>query len=251
MIRRVSWFSLLLAAALSLGWQPPDSGPKDVAQKPKVRTAQVLRARLAAPVSLERGIDHGTPLKDALEFLTDQYDIMIVVDTTAFSNQGTDNVEDQAVRLPKMIGVRLSTVLSKLVAQVKGTFLIHKDYIEVTTFPRTRADLWSSPSVPRDGALAVAQMVNAEFDKQQLDEALRELADQSGINVVVDARVGDKARTAVTATLTNVPLDTAVEVLADMADLKSLAIDNVIYVTTKANAKRLQKELTQQRSGEM
>jgi hypothetical protein len=251
MVRRITWFSLLLAAALSLGWQPPDSGPKNVAQKPKVRTAQELRAKLAAPVTLERGIDPNTPFRDAMEFLADRYELPIFVDTMGFSHQGTDDVEGQQVRLPKLVGVRLSTILSMLVAQVKGTYLVHKDFIEITTFPRTRADLWSAPNVPRDGALAMAQMVTAEFDKQPLDEALRELADQSGINVVVDARVADKARTAITATLSHVPLDTAVEVLADMADLKSLAIDNVIYVTTKANAKRMQKELIQQRTGEM
>jgi hypothetical protein len=251
MARRITWFSLLLAAALSLGWQPPDSGPKDVAQKPKVRTAQELRAKLAAPVNLERGIEANSPFKDAMEFLADRYEVPIFVDRIAFSNQGAENVEEQQVRLPKMIGVRLSTILSMLVAQVKGTFLVHKDYVEVTTFARTRAELWSTSGMNREGALAVAQMVTAEFDRQPLDEALRELADQSGINVVVDARAADKARTAVTATLTHVPLDTAVEVLADMADLKSLAIDNVIYVTSKANAKRMQKELVQQRTGEM
>jgi type II secretory pathway component HofQ len=93
-------------------------------------------------------------------------------------------------------------------------------------------------------------MVDANFDRRPLAEALHELADQSGINVVLDARAGEKARTEVTATLSHVPVDTAVQVLADMADLKSMAIDNVIYVTSKANAKTLQRELEHQRTGE-
>src|SRR5262249_49321692 len=50
--------------------------------------------------------------------------------------EGTDAVEDQPVKLPKMIGVSLGTVLRLLTAQVNGTFLIRRDYIEVTTGAR-------------------------------------------------------------------------------------------------------------------
>ncbi len=38
----------------------------------------------------------------------------------------------------------------------------------------------------------------------------------------------------------NVPLDTAVTFLADMADLQPILQDNVIYVTTRDNAMRLE-----------
>ena len=73
--------------------------------------------------------------------------------------------------------------------------------------------------------------------------SIARLADASGISVVLDARVVEKAgKTPVTATLNNIPLDTAVRLLADMADLKAVAIDNVLYVTAKANAEALQAE---------
>ncbi len=36
------------------------------------------------------------------------------------------------------------------------------------------------------------------------------------------------------------PLDTAVRILADMADLQPVIMDNVIYVTTRENAVRLE-----------
>src|SRR5439155_26824057 len=69
------------------------------------------------------------------------------------------------------------------------------------------------------------------------------LADSTGINVILDARVAEKAgKTPVTATLNGIPLDTAVRLLADMADLKAVAIDNALYVTTKPNAETLQAE---------
>jgi hypothetical protein len=105
----------------------------DPATLQKVRA---LRDKMSRPINLERGIDAQTPLKDALEFLSDRYELTILVDSQAFKAEGTDAVEDQPVKLPKMIGVSLGTVLRLLTAQVNGTFLIRRDYIEVTTGAR-------------------------------------------------------------------------------------------------------------------
>jgi hypothetical protein len=61
--------------------------------------------------------------------------------------------------------------------------------------------------------------------------------------VIVGVRPGDTAETAVTATFKNdVSLETAVPLLADMANLKAVVMDNALYVTTKANAKMLETE---------
>jgi hypothetical protein len=56
---------------------------------------------------------------------------------------------------------------------------------------------------------------------------------------VIDSRTEEKAKTRVTATFHSVPVDTAVLILADMADLRAVALDNVLYVTTKENAEQL------------
>ena len=99
--------------------------------------------------------------------------------------------------------------------------------------------------VPRDQAGAaelLRQRVEVSFDKRPLAEALEELADATGFNIVLDPRVGDKAKASLTASLKGVPLETAVRVLADMADLKPVLLDNVFYVTTRANAAVLQAE---------
>jgi len=51
----------------------------------------------------------------------------------------------------------------------------------------------------------------------------------------------------VTATLNNVPIDTAVLILSDMADLRPVALDNVLYVTTSENAEYLRARQEEQR----
>ena len=79
-----------------------------------------------------------------------------------------------------------------------------------------------------------------DFEEQPLKLALRSVSNKTGSNIVLDPRAGEKAQTAVTARLMNVPVDTAVRILADMADLQVVRLDNVLYVTTRENAARLQ-----------
>src|SRR5262249_38247233 len=142
----------------------------------------------------------------------------------------------------RMVGISLGRILQMLASQVGGTYLVHSDFVEITTPERTRPEEWVS--CRRD----LAPLVSANFDKRPLGRALSELAALSGINVVVDARISAKsAETPVTACLNATPIDSAVRLLADMADLAPVAIDNVIYVTSKTNAQALQAEQERRR----
>lgn len=86
-------------------------------------------------------------------------------------------------------------------------------------------------------------LVVAAFEEQPLAQALRTLARQTRANVVLDLRaVKDVAKTPVTAELINVPLDDAVRLLADMTGLRSVYVGRVLYVTTPKNARRLAAE---------
>ncbi|MBL8798390.1 MAG: VWA domain-containing protein, partial [Planctomycetia bacterium] len=100
--------------------------------------ANQIHEKLSKPVNLEKGIDANTALKDALDFLADRYDLTIIIDSKAFEAIGVAKVEEQPVTLPRMVGVSMATVLRLLLAQVKGdvytgTYLIRRDFIEVTT----------------------------------------------------------------------------------------------------------------------
>jgi hypothetical protein len=242
---------MVMGGALSLAWCGPQSKPNAEPQKSRSHTAREIRALLAKPISLDKGLDPKTPLRDVLEFLTDQYGVTILIDAEAFRTEANiEDAENAPIKLARMRDISLGAVLRLIAAQIKGTYLVHHDYIEITTPAHALVEQWSQPNGNRLAALGLAQMVSANFEKFPLEEALRELADRSGINIVVDTRAEDKARTAVTATLSNVPVDTAVEVLADMAGLKLVPIDNVIYVTARPNAQTLHKELMLQRFGD-
>jgi hypothetical protein len=150
--------------------------------------------------------------------------------------------------LAKMSQVSMSTLIRKILARIPTTpgndavFMVRRDgrsayRLEITTLPYLKTEVWGNsfngPLLP---------VVSADLANRPLSEALQELADRANYNIILDARAAEKGKTAVTARLLNVPLDTAVGMLADQADLKPFLIDNMLYVTTKENANRLEEQ---------
>jgi hypothetical protein len=58
--------------------------------------------------------------------------------------------------------------------------------------------------------------------------------------VILDIRTAEKGQVAVTADLHNAPLQDAVRILSDMAGLRSVALENIIYVTTPENSAKIE-----------
>ena len=86
----------------------------------------------------------------------------------------------------------------------------------------------------RFGAPVLAHPV---FDKRPRDEALQELLKPTGMKLVEDAaRVGDKDKAPVSASFDGTSVEAAARLLADMAGLRVVFYDNVVYLTTKDNA---------------
>lgn len=83
------------------------------------------------------------------------------------------------------------------------------------------------------------QRVSVDCDGTQFSTAAKQLAADTGVNLVIDPRLGDKANKAVTLKLDDVPLETAVYLLAELADLAAVRMNNVLFVTTPEGAKRL------------
>lgn len=138
-----------------------------------------------------------------------------------------------------MSNVRLQTILQLLCEQVNGSYLVKPDGIEITTRGRTRPEDWiSNRSLP--------PLVMLKCEHELLEPTLKKLEFMTGVSVILDARVALRLRQEGQAdlniTFNNVPLDTAVRLLADMSDLGVVAIDSVLYVTTKNNADELQQE---------
>jgi type II secretory pathway component GspD/PulD (secretin) len=196
--------------------------------------ARQWREKLDQPVTME--CEPNTLLREALSFVADRYGMTILVDTDAFKvDQNQPDIESQPVRLPKVVQVKILTALRAILQQINGDFYV-KDNV-LTVVPRTYIQ----------AGRVLKHPVDVSFNKRPLAEALTELSELSGLSVVLDPRGQADGNFAVTADFRNVPVQDAVRVVADMAGMKSVVMDNLLYVTSSKNAERLEKEKAERR----
>lgn len=90
-----------------------------------------------------------------------------------------------------------------------------------------------------DGVITrqLRQRVSVDCDGTEFGTAVKQLATDTGVNVVIDPRLGDKAKKSVTLKLEDVPLETAVRLLAEVTDLRAVRSSNVLFVTSMEKAK--------------
>jgi RNA polymerase sigma factor (sigma-70 family) len=217
-------------------------------QDPEQRI-QNLESKLRAAVTLENGVDANTPLQDALQFLSERFDVPIYLDRVAFRPEGDEQVPplgDRPVQLPKLNGVPLRSALQMLCDQFQGVLLIKPDGIHVTSRKRAWPSYWN-----RGASRELVPLVDAAFKETTLEEALHELSRQTGINVILDTRAAENQGSAlpVRANLRGVPIDTAVRLLANMNGLYVVAVDNVLYVTNSESAQKLLLQMSNEVSG--
>jgi hypothetical protein len=242
----VRLYTFLIFVAVSgttaLGWRAPAPGN---APQPKPSAAD----QLAQTVNFDvwANADPSLTLEQALEYLTDRYELNFVTNERAFEDEAEEANNERVLDfqiatkpIPRMFKVTLEQVLRKILsrvpAQFEATYLIRDNIIEITTRKAAAKEVLGNADLP------LPPLVTKKIDKRLLSEALEDVSKATGVSVVLDVGVTEAAKRAVSANLMNVPIDTAVKLLADMADLGAIRLDNAIYVTTRDKAKVLRKE---------
>jgi RNA polymerase sigma factor (sigma-70 family) len=214
----------------------------------------LLRRKLQEPITID-GMEN-VPFKDVLQYFSDRLDVPIRFDYQAFARLGVknpDKVFEQPVQLPKSSTVAFGVILRDVLAvlghpEFTGLdygLLVKRGQLVIVPLVQFR----DAPQGPEDDGLdrntAIALFsdpVQITADGKPLSEVLNQLADETGANIVLDARVKEKGKVPISVSLQDAPLDTVVRLLADMAELKSVALDNILYVTTAENAERIRTE---------
>lgn len=217
--------------------KPAGLAPKNVPVPPQAAPLgpRAVHTRLQQSASV--GFDQGTRLQDALELISDKYDLTIFIDEEAFKKEEATKLQAERkevgvrpIVLPKANDVKLQFVLTTLLGQGDADFLIKDNMITV---------------VPRDwvkGGMPIRQPVDVDVDNGTLQEVFEELSDHTGVSIVLDDRVGEPTKKNLTARFHRGPLVTAVSVLADMRSLRAVLLGNLLYVTTKENAALFDKQ---------
>jgi hypothetical protein len=217
----------------------------------QARRSNEVRKKLASTVTFNGYDDPDLKLGDALENLTRVHGITFAVNEQAFKDEMIDDVLNTPLgkAIPRATNVSLKTVLNRILARVPSssgtTFVVRGGVVEITTRRYASPSNWH-----RFDNRLLPPEVSIAFDKRELQEALQEIADATGVNIVLDARAKEKAKTATTATANDAAVDTVVELLADMADLQAVKVEDIIYVTTKENAKALREEKARMKKAE-
>jgi hypothetical protein len=206
-------------------------------------SGKAMREALASEVNYA-GIDLPTAkLEDALNDMTQKYGVRFYVNEKAFVEDGVADVLGVEVAQPRPfprmtapLTVVLGKLLDRLPAGTGAGILYRPGLVEITTRAAVHAEL----GVSKDRQLL--PLVYENVDGWPLETALQALANDSGYNIVLDPQPGAAKTPKLTASLHNVPVDTAVRLLADMADMGMVRLDNVLYVTTREKAARMQAE---------
>lgn len=226
--------------------QPP---PAVVEEKQRLRH---WRDTLALSVKYEGIDDPKCTLNDALELLTGRYGITFEINERAFQYDGVmdaGRTEITSSNLIRPMKASLATVLKTILARIPATsramYVLRKDHVEITTTMFFKAELGSKETDPVAEEMVIPlelALVWDAFEDTPVSRVLQRIADANDFNVVMDPRVAKRLQTKATAQFNNVPVDTAVRLLANMADVSMVRLDNVLYLTTEENAKHLREE---------
>jgi len=125
--------------------------------------------------------------------------------------------------------IKVRDALKQVLASQNLTYVILGDSVLITN---------EAMAVQRQ----LKQAVSLNLDAVPFKQAVKQLARETGANLIVDSKLAKEADTAVTLQLDDVPLDTALRLLAEAAGLKPVRLGNVIYLTSKANAQELRSD---------
>jgi type II secretory pathway component GspD/PulD (secretin) len=225
MISRWFLFGLLLGWALTHATV--------FGQQSAGKTASALE-KLRANLDKNITIDYnGQSLTDVLNHFRDKTGLAINIDQAALM-QGVPVPDGNIGQVTlKATNEKASQVLRKLLNAHQLCYILFEDSVLVTT----------------EDMAAMRQMrqrVSVDLEDVPFSKAVRNLAKNHGLNLVIDPKVMKQSEAPVSLQLENAGIETAVRLLAELANLKAVRMGNVMFVTTEEKAKKIREEELQQ-----
>lgn len=239
--------------------KPPKSPPK---------TEAGVRDALDQPVG---DFDpEGLTFKALLDALHEKYGVTARIDKSAFrrltapeqddGGQAISEVYERKVRVPITRGMTVGDLLTDALADLpmKSAYRIRGGQVSIVPayLPPVAPGVLTldGASLPTIDGTRLSEQLHGEpvsfvADGKTLADAVRDLRKLTGANIVIDARVRDKAKVVVDGAFNDTRLLTVLQVLGDMADLKPVTLNNVFYLTDAKNAEKLQKQVNRELAG--
>src|SRR5262249_35867899 len=153
-------------------------------------------------------VDFSAPsLNAALEHLREKADLPISIDQVALQQLGITDDSGQVEIKAK--NERAGQVLRKVLNAYRLAYVILDDALLVTSEDNATQRQFK-------------QRLSVDIGDMPFRKAARDLGRVYGINIVFDPRIAKLTETPVSVQLDSVPLETAIRLLAELADVKSV-----------------------------
>ncbi len=159
---------------------------------------------------------------EAVKLLRDRTGVQFVLEPTVSVN---------APVVIKSTGVSLRTALNGVLTRYRLGYVVVGETVLITDEQEA-------------AGLRLRQLVQVEANGQPLRDVLRQLSNDTGVNVVLDPRLrsskaGDEK---ITLNVQEVAVHNAARLLAEFANLKAVTVGTVLVITTPENAARMTQE---------
>ncbi len=206
-----------------------------------VSSAETLRAALDKKISIDFT---GNTLNDAINHFREKVGVALHIDPMALGMLGIGDPNDGVVQpgFPggivqpnqgqfklKATDEKAGQVLRRMLNPAGLTYVITQDALLVTS---------EESAVLRQ----YRQRVSVDLDEVPLKKAVRDLAKNHGISLVIDPKVAKQSDAPVSLQLDNASIETTLRLLAELGGLKAVRMGNVMFVTTDEKAKRIREE---------
>lgn len=201
----------------------------------KDATAELL-SKLRKPIDVSATDEL---LQGFADLVSERYGVPVTINFNAFQEINHENASDMMVKMQKVKGLPLATVLKQTLAEKNATFLVRKGHIEIV--PIVTAAIEAKVSGADEGSVVrLSQpLVSAIYKEKPINEAFADLAEEYDLTIVLAPQAGDNKAGFVNARLLNVPADKAIEMLALQADLRVVKKGSSFFVTGKDHAHEL------------
>jgi len=223
------WTALAVAALLACATAPAWAAPGTPVKDDKAGDSPAEKVKKALDQTTEITLENAS-LENAINQLAEAAKVNVVIDRLTIQNMGID--PNGAVVNLKLKDAKIRAALHAALNPYNLSYAIIGDTVVVTT---------EDMAVLRQ----MKQRVSVDYENVQLGTALKKLAKETGTSIVLDGRSAKEAEAAITLQLDDVPLETAVRLAAEMSGLKPVRVGNVLFVTTKANAKEIKADQEQ------
>jgi len=234
----IRWsFTFALVGLLSYGPLLLAQADKPTAATKSDLTPAQIRAALNAKITIDF---ESTSLNEAIAHLRTKTKIPFTIDAPLLNNLGLNDAGNnpqpqgptfklQGTKVPVRVALR------KMLEAFNLGFAIVGDSVFISTEEQAAMRQFT-------------QRVNVDAQGVALSKVLQRMADETGVNVLIDQRVEKQAERTVTAQFDDVPVDSAVRLVCEVASLKAMQVDNVLLITSPGHAAKIRKEEAEDRA---